>query len=129
MSIIPVSRVDIRIPQIRRNEQFLAFATVELAGVLTIHDVKVVRSGQGRILVLMPNRPHRVMCPSCQTQVMQVARFCQHCGERLYRRLGDTIDHHDIVHPVCHEQRAAIERAVLIAYANADQPHLKVLTA
>lgn len=126
--IIAVTNVTIRIPSYRRNERFLGYADIELGGMMVVHDARVILSAKGRVVVKLPDRPDRTPCPTCLVQVTQAANYCHHCGEEMPPR-PEKVRHRDVIHPIHPDQRAAIENAVLIAYAKEMAPPLRVVSA
>lgn len=122
LNTIEVTDVRISIPERNYSPRLLAFAEIELAGALVIHDLRVVRVANGRVAVAMPNRTHLVRCEACDHRASIRANFCGHCGARLPEPAppgpGESL-YHDVAFPVHNRQRMLIERAVLGAYLTA----------
>jgi stage V sporulation protein G len=101
--------------------RLLAYASFLICGVFRITDVRII-AARDRLIVAMPSRKLSDRCRHCDVRVALNARFCPNCGARHPRGLapvgttGRPVYHADVAYPVTAEARAAIERAVLVAY-------------
>ena len=100
------------------SAQLIAGASMTIAGVFVVRDIKVIAHGD-RFIVAMPQKWKTQKCGRCGRKVDVKHRFCGHCGapvpavepEGLDRR--DTF--YDYAHPITHDCRVQIEAAVLEA--------------
>lgn len=100
--------------------RLLGSATLDLGpGLIVIHNVKLVRLDDGRLILCFPNRIEHVRCQFCDRKTSVLGHYCQHCGYLMPPPDPDADYYHDIAHPVTHEGRRLIEELVLDAWRRA----------
>lgn len=111
-----VTDVDIKLSS-DGDDRLLGYSTIVIGHNLAIHDIKIIRGRNGRI-VSMPSRRVLHRCPTCGHKNHGQARFCNECGNRL--NLVDVADprdaYVDIVHPINQEGRILLNGAILKAF-------------
>lgn len=110
-----ITEVSIAIPERAANDLLRAYVKVCIDNALVIHDMRLIRTGTGRMLVAMPCRSLSRPCVACARRIEQEHRYCHRCGAEQPKVDGG-ITRVDLVHPVTPEGRRAIELAVLQAY-------------
>jgi len=95
---------------------FKARADIVLAGLLVVHDIKiVVIPRDNRLALQMPSRKVTDYCRACSANCALLDRFCAACGEPVEFRAPEKRSdcYRDLIHPTNQESRVAIERIVL----------------
>lgn len=93
----------------------LAYCSVTIDDALVVHNVKVVRSSLGRLLVCMPSEKSRVRC-GCGRPNAWDAAYCNRCGAALAAGPRPDDPTHDLCHPITPLARSRFEAAVIAAY-------------
>ncbi len=99
------------------DPRLLAFASVESDRTFVVHEVRLIRTGDGQVLLAFPSRRMLERCPECPTRNVDGARYCNGCGVRLADAPPELRRHRDAAHPVCPHLRDAVTAAVHAAYA------------
>lgn len=104
-----------------RADKLMAFVAIVLDDMFVVRDLRIIAGKSGRF-VSMPSRKVADRCGLCSSKNPLCARFCSRCGARLdedraFRGAREQPKlHEDTAHPITHECRAMIERAVFAAY-------------
>jgi DNA-binding cell septation regulator SpoVG len=106
------------------NECFLAALDVVVADLLVIRDVRIIRTGGGKVFVAFPSEHVKVRCLRCGTKVRYHRGLCSWCGARDGFELPPKSDgrssfRKDVVFPITPAARHAFELVIMDAYREA----------
>jgi len=118
-----VEITEVRIKLIgRRSDKLRAFCSVTFDNAFVIRDLKIIE-GQKGAFVAMPSRKVCERCAKCGCKNHLRAKFCNDCGIRLPEAApageaeGRVKLHADIAHPINAAAREAVQKRILVAYA------------
>ena len=101
-----------------KDQRLLAYASVTFDDCFVVHDVMLLKRGDG-ILVILPGKRCKYPCPSCQRKCDFDSAFCKFCGANFPKiTVNDTFI--DIAHPINKEFRQYFDSVVIEKY-NAEQ--------
>jgi DNA-binding cell septation regulator SpoVG len=119
LAVLPITECHVTLnPRPGREvPRLLAGADLCLADAVAIHGIKLVEATDGTLIVSMPSsHAKRPESCGCGGRPLVRDRHCPFCGVALERIDTGRRIYHDVVHPIRHEMRLAIEAAVLDAY-------------
>lgn len=122
---------DVRVKRVgmkgERGERLHAFCSFTIDGEFVVSDVRVIEGAQG-LFIAMPSRRVTDHCPRCRGKNHLRAKHCNDCGARLADdRVPKDADGRvklfvDVAHPINTECREKIQKAILAACKEAQNP-------
>ena len=76
------SKVNIRLSQ-SSNPKLRAYVSVSFDDVLTIKNIRIIRSKENKLLVVFPNVEEKRICKNCKAKVSYKDAYCRKCGASL----------------------------------------------
>lgn len=98
-----------------------AYVQLVIDGWLKIADLKITEKN-GQLVLWFPQRGMKARCAACYATIEVRHRYCYHCGEANAAHTEDGKHFQSVAHPICHEARKEIERAVFAAYRKMVEP-------
>ena len=104
-----ITDIRFHLPQ-HTEQRLLAYATITFDECFVVHDIRLLRRGDG-ILVVLPSKRFRYPCPQCSRKCDFDSQFCKHCGANFKAVVNETFS--DIAHPINKEFRHYFDSTII----------------